>query len=51
VVFHADVPLTFVKANVTCRVFQRPAHMDHLLDFRRQVGRGQKGQGQIREGA
>jgi purine nucleosidase len=30
VVFRSGVPLTFVPANVTSRVFQRPAHLDRL---------------------
>ncbi|MDJ0809636.1 MAG: nucleoside hydrolase [Desulfobacterales bacterium] len=30
VVFRAGIPLTFVTANVTCQVFQRPAHLDRL---------------------
>jgi purine nucleosidase len=30
VVFRAGVPLTFVTASVTCRVFQRPEHLTRL---------------------
>ncbi|MBL0714590.1 MAG: nucleoside hydrolase [Desulfosarcina sp.] len=30
VVFRSGVPLTFITANVTCRVFQRPSHLDRL---------------------
>lgn len=30
VVFRSGIPLTLVPANVTCRVFQRPAHLDIL---------------------
>ncbi len=30
VVFRSGAPLTFITANVTCQVFQRPAHLDRL---------------------
>ncbi len=30
VIFRSGVPLTFVPANVTCRVFQRPSHLERL---------------------